>query len=121
MTRISFDATAMSLPARIAASAGCKPGGADNRNQNDVRRRQRGQFDQTFFAGKNLGRSAERVLKFLRFGGIGNGNRRGFVLARLFEQQFGIISGCEREQPDLIRQIVRHLDGAGADAAGAAE
>jgi hypothetical protein len=43
------------------------------------------------------------------------------VFARLLKQQFGIAAGGEREQTDLIRQIFRHFDGAGADAAGAAK
>ena len=45
----------------------------------------------------------------------------GLVLARLLQQQFGVAARREADQADLIRQIFRHLDGAGADAAGAAE
>ena len=100
---------------------GLQSGRADNRNQNDVRRRQRRQLDQAFRAGKNLGRNAKPVLHFLRLRRIGDGNGLGPVLARLLEQQFGIVARGEAEQADSIRQILRHLDGAGADGAGAAE
>ena len=54
MTRISLEATAMSLPARMAASAGLQSGRADNGDQYNVRPGQRGQFEQAFVAGKNM-------------------------------------------------------------------
>ena len=40
---------------------------------------------------------------------------------RLFGEQFNLIAGAKAEQADLVRQILRDLDGAGADGTGAAE
>jgi hypothetical protein len=45
----------------------------------------------------------------------------GPVPTGLFQQQFVVAARRKADQADLIRQILRDLDGAGADAAGAAE
>ena len=50
MTRISLLATAMSLPASIAASAGREPAGADDGDQDHVRLGHRRQFHQAIDA-----------------------------------------------------------------------
>src|SRR5262245_55219034 len=43
------------------------------------------------------------------------------MLSRLFEQQLAVVPRRQPEQADLVRQIFRHLDGAGADRPRAAE
>src|SRR4051812_46083167 len=53
---------------------GFKAGGADDGDEDNIGGGKRRQPDQSFFARKNLGRRAERLLKFLRFGGIENGD-----------------------------------------------
>ncbi len=41
--------------------------------------------------------------------------------AGLFDEQFQVVPGRQAEQADLLRQVRRHLDRAGADRAGAAQ
>ena len=94
---------------------------ADDGDEHNVRRRQRGQFDQTVFAGINPHRHPPNIFQFTGLLRIADGNRFGPVFARLFEQQFGIVAGGQPEQPDAVRQILSHLDGAGADGAGRTE
>ena len=45
----------------------------------------------------------------------------GRCLRRLFQQQLSVVARRQADQADLVRQIFRHLDGAGADGAGAAQ
>ena len=59
--------------------------------------------------------------EFAAFGGITDGDRRRSMLQRLLEQQFGIVARSQTDQADMVGQIFRHLDGAGADGAGRAE
>ncbi len=97
-----------------------QPRRADDGDQHDVGLRQRGQFHQAFRAGKNFARGAESRAKFLGLGGIVDGDSGGLMLACLVEQQFGIVTRRQGNQPDALGQIFRHLYRAGADGAGAA-
>jgi hypothetical protein len=81
----------------------------------------RGELQQTFRTGINLAVDAERAAKLVGLGRVIDTNRHGTVLARLFDQQLRIVARRQSDQADAIRQIFRHLDGAGADRAGAAE
>jgi hypothetical protein len=122
MTRISLDATAMSLPARIAASAGCNPAVPTMAMSTMSASGCVASFNQPFRTGINLAIRAECAAQFICLGRIIDGNRDRPMLARLLDQQqLGIIARRQSDQPDAIRQILRHLDGAGADGAGAAE
>jgi hypothetical protein len=40
------------------------------------------------------------------------------VPERLLEEQFAIVAGGQADEADLVRQILRHLEGAGADGTG---
>ena len=111
----------MSLPARIAASAGCKPAVPTMAISTMSAAGSVASFINPSAPEKTSGRRAERVAQPCRFGRIADGNRLGSVLARLLQQQFDIVARRQPEQPNAIRQILRHLDGAGADRAGAAE
>ena len=50
-------------------------------------------------------------------------DRNGFRLVTpgLFDEQRGVVARRQTDQPDAIGQVFGHLDGAGADGAGAAE
>ena len=87
----------------------------------NLRRRQRGELDQPVIAGENPGRSAECFLKFRGLRRIADGNRLRPMLASLLEQQLDIVPRRQAEQANVVRQIIGHLDRAGADGTGAAE
>ena len=74
---------------------------ADDGDEHDVRRRQRGQFEQTLVAANNLAAGAERVLQFLGLGGIVDGNDRGLDAGGFVQQQFRIVARRQADQADL--------------------
>jgi hypothetical protein len=118
MTRISLEATAMSLPARMAARAGLQSGGADDGDEHDVRRRQRGQLEQTFLARINAGGSAQRVFQFARLGRIAQWRWLRAGAGAFASGAIRVVAGGQADQADLVRQILGHLEGARADGTG---
>jgi len=43
------------------------------------------------------------------------------MLERLFEEEIDVVPGGQSNQPNIVGKILRHLDGAGPNRAGAAE
>ena len=67
--------------------------------------------------GTNTVKVAEDLPDRIRLVGLAAGNNAGLLL----KQQFGVVAGGQADQPDAVRQIIGHLDGAGADGAGRTE
>jgi len=101
--------------------SGAETGSADDGNEDDVRARHGGKFDETVGAGGDISRATQFVAQLLRLGRVDNGNGFGPVLAGLFEEKFKIISCAEADEANAVREVLGDLDRAGADRACAAE
>lgn len=64
---------------------------------------------------------AQRATQFLRLRGIVDRDDARLKFLRLFEQQFEIVSRRQADELNLVGQILRNFDGAGADGTGAAK
>src|SRR5215813_10415305 len=94
---------------------------ANNGDENDVGVRECGQLDQSFRSAEDVGGRAKSVTKFFGFRRVADGNGFRPMFAGLIEEEFGIVSGPEAEQADVVRQVLGDLYSAGADRAGAAK
>ena len=122
MTRISLDATAMSLPARMAASAGCRPAVPTMAISTMSAAGRVAELDQAFRSREEPPCSCRGQSRSSRAlaGSVMEMPRAG-CLRVCSSSSSDVVARRQAKQADPIRQILRHLDGAGADGAGAAE
>ena len=96
-------------------------GGADDGDEHDVCRRQRGEFDQAIASGIDPRRGAQHFFEFPRFGRVQERDGFGPVFERLFGEQFRIAARRQAHESNAVGQVLGHPEGAGADGPGAAE
>ena len=102
----------------MAASAGCKPGGADDGDQHDVRIGQRGEFQQTFRAEVDVHVVREQGAQFGFLGGVVNRDVRTPV-SRACAASFSTLPAAARATISIsLRQLARDLEGRAADGSG---
>ena len=100
---------------------GLQSGGADNGYEDNVRRRQRCEFEQTLTAREHFGGSAESLPQIVRVGRVVDRDGFGPMLQRLFGKQFGITTRSETDETNTIGKVFGHFECAGANGAGAAK
>ena len=97
-----------------------QPGGADDGDQHNVRRRQSGQLDQPLCAGGHPD-AVELRAQFVHFFRRGDRDQLGTKLLRLLCEELGVAARRQANEADVVGQILGNLGGAGANRAGATE